>query len=1415
MVWKPPVSKEEEKKFTWTPPKPIVKEEEVVKGTWQPPKPQPLPEPIDLSKYTAQGYDEPTWTDIAFHATKAGVADLQTSMLNLGKLMYESGSQMTDKITDLFDKDLYDPKKDKLRRWLEKLVTDSEAVADESWEQIVSKNRIKNLVSLVGRAVPLSLITLLSGGAIAGAYPALAMKIGALPTAMLPFAASATGSHARRIEREFEARGQEAPFAAELIGGIMGAMGEVATEAIPFQRWLNVFGGSRVINRGAKTFLAKYGKLGIDWAVAAATETLQEVAMVPVEKSISNIIHDEREPLLPKEEMIQAGMVGFGLSLVLGGLGSSNSAIRSFAEDKVDKMLKFEITRREGTLDIAEKVVDEAEPETKEEEYLPDEPTSDESVEEQFVRKNVRKVVPKFPRSEYEVTSEFTLARLGDSIAREVGLDPLNITWKLSESRRGITGTHHGIYAVDRKGAPKPGNEITIRLPKDPATGTYLGGAESLLGGRRRAPSHGTLVKVILHELGHMASPPVKTDGRQIHTAAFHRWTVDSVGKLWMETPLLSEAEFEADKALRKIEIEKARVCEKYGLDPKDFKHTTLPKGKIETSPVEEDASKITEELRDAGYGIEKPLGKEPTAKQLLAREKINDDKVKVHTMSKDEFVKQMTKNKELDVGDQEVAEATFRAEQEEIPALPTPEGVNLSGKMQLYLKIIRGTLILDPSAKNVYDALAEMEGTIAEAEYVCQQVRDTWEKMVPKIEDEVLIDKYCDMPDKYQAEITERGLQNEADWIIRQYKRLAEIAKKANAIGGVWRNYSPFTFKNIHEWMRVNPDAGVPVSGMLGTMFAHGIERNIQNYDEAEKMGLIPEHKVGLKLSAYMFSLSKVVAHKNFIDIVRNMTDEKGHAVATTLDSREEWARDYKQVANPEFAKYMMVERRGKMTRIPIRWKPEVADAIEEIVVPAWMQSKPMRNIRMVKGIVKRIIFLNPAIHGWNIFSDVLDEVNFNFIKAIDAIRPRGKGAQIYLTNTRLTREALKANLNLAHTGRLGRRIRAEIYDLIPVEGKNVITKGIGKLFAWNDNVLWTTIVRNAQMYTYALKREQGLPPKLAASFTNDLLGTLPKRYFTNFEWGVATSFFLARNWTISNLRLLTGAIGPMANIIPIKALTRKDMSPADMKLLAPHYIRHLIKGMFGLIMLTNLVNKLLTGKWALENEPGHKMDIKMGNAKDNKGRDIYVVMPLLRYMRDYLGWATQPRRTLWNKMEPVAKTSLELLINHSMWQNRKIMHPESPIPEKIKDAAEYALWSWTPFDQFLDSENEVKTRLQKMMYFTGTWIRRGSSISSHSFNTLRTEEKIEFVQTLSPKLVNELYGNLAIGRIYGEVAKKLYDFRSAKGYVKEKLDNSIDRLLTGGDIPGAIELMVESGRYKDFSAIKDRIMPYLMLRK
>jgi hypothetical protein len=1409
-TWKPPVFKEEEekKKFTWTPPKPIIEEEEVVKATWQPPK--PVVESIDLSKYTKEGYEEPTWTDVAFHSTRAGFGDLQSMMLSLGRLLYEGGVQVTDKVTDIFDKDIYDPKKDKLRAWIGDLVTKSETIAEDSWEKVISKNRLKNFVALGGRAVPLSLITLLSGGALVGAHPALAMKIGSLPTHMIPFGAASVGGHSRRIEREFEVRGQEAPYVAQLLGGVMGAMGEVATEAIPFQRWLNVFGGSRVVNRGAKTFLAKYGKMGIDWAVGAVTETLQEVGMVPIEKSLNNLIFDEKEPIFPMPEVIQAGMAGLSMALILGGLGSSSSAIRSFTESKVEKMMKLELTRREGVYDIAEKIVDETVEGpmvTVEEkkEYLPEEPKAKVSPQEKFVEKNVHKVIPKFPKKEWAVTDQESLWKLGDAIAKEVDIDTENIYWRLGESQSGISAVH------TKKGHL---HKIRVRLPKNYDVVRYREAKEGILGEQKRGPTHGTLLKVILHELGHIASPPIRRAGKRriVHAPEFHKWTQDNKGKLWIETL----ADTGINKKLDIIEIAKARACEKYGLDSKDFKYIELPKGKVEGGALEEEFQKVIKDLQDAGYGKKEELSAEELIKEHKKKKgKVDESKVNLHIMGKDEHVKNSMKNKELDDGEQEVAESIEETINTQTPPQATPIGTKVAGWFQQYMKSLRSSMEFNPTAKNISDAILEWDGLRNEDAYLSEQIIDTFETMVPAIEDRELITRWRDMPEKYQVEITERGLQEEALWFAKQLDRMGDAAISAGVMDTFLDFYSPHMYKNLSEWLQSDrgKSAGTPLGGLLGTKFRHSLKRKLSTFEDAEAIGLEPYYDSATLLGEYMYSLSRTVHNKNLIDTLKEMIDESGNRVAVRMNNREAWAKDYRMVTHPAFAGYTVVKMKGQkvLTKVPLRWKPEVAKAIEEIGIPPWMQTGYAKKLRKLKGIVKRIIFLNPAIHGWNIFSDVLDEVNFNFVKAYRAF---GKGKEIYFKDPKRTREAIRNGLAVEHIGRISQRLREEIYDLLPVEGKGVISKGVGKLFRWNDRTLWISIVRNAQMFVYDMKRTQGLTPKQAAVFTNDLLGTLPKRYFTNAEWTVGSTFFLARNWTISNLRLLTGAMGPLSNVIPGKALTRKGMSQGDLKALAPHYIKHLIKGMFGLIILTNLLNKLIAGKWAFENEPGHKMDVSLG-AKDNKGRDIYIVMPLLRYMRDYIGWGTQPWQTLRNKMEPVMRTSLELLFNHSLWQNRRIMHPEASMPEKIKDAAEYALWSWTPFDQFMDSENETKTRLQKLMYFTGTWVRRGSSISSHSYNTLRKEEKVEFVRTLNSKQVNELYGQLAIGRIYGEVAQLLYKFRSKMGYKKEKLDNSIDKLLTGGDITGAIELMVESGRYKDMGAIKDRIMPYLMLRK
>jgi hypothetical protein len=101
--------------------------------------------------------------------------------------------------------------------------------------------------------------------------------------------------------------------------------------------------------------------------------------------------------------------------------------------------------------------------------------------------------------------------------------------------------------------------------------------------------------------------------------------------------------------------------------------------------------------------------------------------------------------------------------------------------------------------------------------------------------------------------------------------------------------------------------------------------------------------------------------------------------------------------------------------------------------------------------------------------------------------------------------------------------------------------------------------------------------------------------------------------------------------------------------------YAKHLVKGVLGLVLFTNALNKMATGtssfqhaydpdkaRWAMENPEGHKLDVDLG-MKDNKGRQIYIVMPLFRYMRDYFGWYGEPLQTFWNKVSPIVKQSLE----------------------------------------------------------------------------------------------------------------------------------------------------------------------------
>ena len=225
-----------------------------------------------------------------------------------------------------------------------------------------------------------------------------------------------------------------------------------------------------------------------------------------------------------------------------------------------------------------------------------------------------------------------------------------------------------------------------------------------------------------------------------------------------------------------------------------------------------------------------------------------------------------------------------------------------------------------------------------------------------------------------------------------------------------------------------------------------------------------------------------------------------------------------------------------------------------------------------------------------------------------------------------------------------------------------------------------------------------------------------------------VDSGFWLAENNglvfitgnTISNLRLITGAIGfgapggkvtkAVEKISPKLAsrftntfsfLRHTDVTTEQLQALRKLYLNHVVKGVYKLavsaslfqymsISMTNyLKDKGLLdedrfgpivsqhGLW--ENEPGHRLDIDTG-VRDRDGKPLYMANFLFRYIHDYLKWmgigggegpVAGGLHTFYNKMEPLSKSLLELCMNYSVWQRKPIVPTGMPLhwEEKAKE--------------------------------------------------------------------------------------------------------------------------------------------------
>ena len=606
-----------------------------------------------------------------------------------------------------------------------------------------------------------------------------------------------------------------------------------------------------------------------------------------------------------------------------------------------------------------------------------------------------------------------------------------------------------------------------------------------------------------------------------------------------------------------------------------------------------------------------------------------------------------------------------------------------------------------------------------------------------------------------------------------------------------------------------------------------------------AEEAGLKPIYDMRILVGKWWSAAHKAVAQQN---MARRLMDLPAIDGNPALSAKK--VSGYIAIKDMPLLSKMLTGSRNR----PLYIHPQLEMQFKLLMKTTAPLTGWRKHARTLNNSVKRIIMINPLIHGWNIYSDVMDEYSFRLLKSGKVLlfgekdwlllkragmvknkkefKNLSREEQNNLID-RLEMEMAEAGIDLATTtsvtsdlqNAMGRtfaeltpsnatlkqrfqQLGGRISGAKGVWGK---TKMIGRsLRLGSDTLLWDRWVRNSQVAIYTMIKSRAMKKGLTAEsakrvaghYTKDLLGMLDKEVFSAdgfFSGDNLNYMFFARNWTISNMRLVSGALGYRGSKLA-RFLSHRELNRGEMKFLQEQYAAHILKGTLGMIVMTNAVNYLITGtetekdeqgkfkqfkfnkekaRWATDNEEGHELDLDSGMV-DSRGRRIYITPPIFRYLRDYFGWYGEPMRTFFNKVHPLPKTMLELGLNMSLWNRRQIVsYPEQKtIGEKSTDVLKHAIYAMTPYSQFAGRPDEVRNWAEKIIPWFGTWIRHG------------------------------------VGG--GDFAMDINKLLREKGYERDEIDKEIDLMAQEGDPIGVIQALVDSGRYRTADGIQRRLIKY-----
>lgn len=512
----------------------------------------------------------------------------------------------------------------------------------------------------------------------------------------------------------------------------------------------------------------------------------------------------------------------------------------------------------------------------------------------------------------------------------------------------------------------------------------------------------------------------------------------------------------------------------------------------------------------------------------------------------------------------------------------------------------------------------------------------------------------------------------------------------------------------------------------------------------ELEEAGFKLEKDIAKIAPLYMYHVGRVIGNKVFADGLRHMKNPAG-----------DWV----------ILKESEMNRKTALTHIPLdaetlnRWsgfaKRHTSKTGEDIR-PDLFRGRTFvdRNSFMpINGIistftpeiygklaklrvgVKRVIMYNPLIHGVNIESNVIMGVGFRKYFTKEHFAPTRMLSKADIVKDKaLLREMVANGMQLEGLYDIGRRLGADIFELRDIEKitwkdvhkdpRLLITRPIGVLKGLGDEILWDKWVKTGQISLYNVLKDRfvrdGLGIKeagrAAAMMSNDLMGTLPTNWFTKNQRNVLRTLMFARNWNVSNMRTLTGALPKelaTSRLLP-KPLRFEGMTDAQLKAMGKQYRYVLLRGAIGITVTANAIQAAFLEAhgqpfhsiW--ENEDGHKFDIDTGRV-DTQGRRVYFKDHLFRQIDDYIKLLTKdPIGVAKAKSEPLLRTLIEGIFNVD-YRGEKIRKRGMTIPEKITAEFKHIVAGVTPLDTFVRDEDEIRNWRDSLLVLTGTWIRRG----------------------------------------------------------------------------------------------------------